>query len=100
VTTSYKIIFSPECEEQLSQLYRYIAASGSPETALSYTQAIVEDCESLAMFPKRGSPRDDIREGLRITHYRGRVIIAYAAFDTTVHILGIFYGGQDYESLI
>lgn len=93
-------MFSPESEDQLAQLYWYIASAGSPETALNYTQAIVEDCESLMMFPDRGTPRDDIRMGLRITHYRGRVVIAYSVFDTTVHILGIFYGGQDYESLI
>jgi hypothetical protein len=28
------------------------------------------------------------------------VIIAYTVIDAEVHILGIFYGGQDYESLI
>lgn len=100
MTTRYKIVFSPESEDQLAQLYWYIASAGSPETALSYTQAILEDCESLMTFPDRGTPRDDIRMGLRITHYRGRVVIAYSVFDTTVHILGIFYGGQDYESLI
>jgi hypothetical protein len=28
------------------------------------------------------------------------VVIAYAIIDDDVHILGIYYGGQDYESLI
>jgi plasmid stabilization system protein ParE len=100
VTSAYKVLFSPESEEQLAQLYRYIAAAGSPDTALSYTQAIVEDCESLAIFPERGAPRHDVRAGLRVTNYRGRVVIAYTVISDTVHILGIFYGGQDYESLI
>ena len=94
------VAFSPEAEEQLAELYRYITTAGSPDTALDYTQKIIEDCESLAVFPDRGTPRDDIRAGLRLSHYRGRVIIAYAVFGTTVNILGVFYGGQDYESLL
>jgi plasmid stabilization system protein ParE len=54
----------------------------------------------LTIFPERGVARDDVRPGLRTTHHRGRVIIAYTVIDADVHILGIFYGGQDYESLI
>ena len=100
MTEKYTVSFSPETEEPLAALYRYIADSGSPETALEYAQKIVEDCERLAVFPERGTPRNDIRPGLRISHYRGRVIIAYAVFASTVHILGIYYGGQDYETLM
>ncbi len=52
------------------------------------------------MFPMRGMMRDDIRPGLRITHYRGRAIIAFSVLDDTVSIIGIFYGGQDYEAAL
>ena len=43
--------------------------------------------------------RDDIRPGLRITNYRRRAVIAFEVDDTTrtVAILGVFYGGRDYE---
>jgi plasmid stabilization system protein ParE len=41
--------------------------------------------------------RDDIRPGLRITHYKKRTIIAFAVLDDTVAVLGIYYGGQNYE---
>ena len=44
--------------------------------------------------------RDDIRPGLRITNYRGRVAIAFDVSGEQVSILGIFYGGQDYESIL
>jgi plasmid stabilization system protein ParE len=46
--------------------------------------------------------RDDIRPGLRITHYRKRTVIAFAV-DThaqQVSILGVFHGGQDYETAL
>ena len=60
---------------------------------------MVATCEGLALFPLRGVPREDIRPGLRVTHHKGRTLIAYAVDEDTrtVSVLGIFYGGQDYE---
>jgi len=61
VTSS--VVFTPEAEEQLVDLYRYIAAAGSPEAAARYTDSIVTFCEELAAFPYQGRARDDIRPG-------------------------------------
>ena len=44
---SYTVIFTPQSEAQLSELYRYIAAASSPEVAARYTDSIVTYCESL-----------------------------------------------------
>ncbi len=40
--------------------------------------------------------------GLRTTHHKGRVVIAYAVDDgaSQVSILGVFYGGQDHGSAL
>jgi plasmid stabilization system protein ParE len=48
---SYAVVFSPEAEEQLVALYRYIAAAASPDVASRYTEAIVAYGESLHMLP-------------------------------------------------
>lgn len=63
---------------------------------------MVATCEGLALFPLRGVPREDIRPGLRVTHHKGRTLIAYAVDEDTrtVSVLGIFYGGQDYEAAL
>ena len=63
---------------------------------------MVGTCEGLALFPLRGVPREDIRPGLRVTHHKGRTLIAYAVDDDTrtVSVLGSFYGGQDYEAAL
>lgn len=90
--------FHPESEAQLTELYRYIAAASSPEVAARYTDSMVTYCESLESFPHRGIQRDDIRPGLRITSYRKRVVIAFEVDADQVAILGVFYGGQDYET--
>jgi len=98
----YTVVFAPEAEDQIAELYRYIANEASPAVALNYTDAVISCCEALNTFPHRGTPRDDIRPGLRVTNYRGRTLIAYAVDDASsvVSILGVFYGGRDIESLL
>ncbi len=44
--------------------------------------------------------RDDVRPGLRIANYKKRAVIAFDVDAEQVSILGIFYGGQDYESIL
>lgn len=96
----YTVVFTPEARDQLAALYRFIAAAASPETAERYTNAIVTYCEGLNTFPNRGTCRDDIRSGLRITHYKKRAVIAFAVDTELVSIIGVYYGGQDYESAL
>ncbi len=38
---SYNVVFTPEAEEQLAELYRYIADNASPEIAERYTGAVI-----------------------------------------------------------
>ena len=50
----YIVVFTPEAEEQLTELYGYIAVAASPDIAARYTDAIVTYCESLRTFPREG----------------------------------------------
>ena len=98
----YRVVFTPEAEEQLADLYSYIAFKAAPAIAEKYTDAIVTYCEGLDSFPHRGTRRDDVRPGLRITNYKRRAVIAFAvdATSMTVTIIGVFYGGRDYETAL
>ncbi len=96
----YRVVFAPEAQEQLTALYRYIAAAASPAIAERYTSAIVTYCEGLQTFPHRGTRRDDIRPGLQITNYKKRTVIAFDVNAETVSIIGVFYGGRDYETIL
>jgi plasmid stabilization system protein ParE len=98
--TRYKIVFTPEAETQLVDIFRYIASAASPEIAARFTNNIVTHCESLRTFPFRGTKRDDIRLGLRTVTYRKRVVIAFDIEANLVTIIGVFYAGQDYESAL
>lgn len=97
---SHAVVFTPEAEAQLVELYGYIAEKASPEIAARFTDGIVTCCESLSTIPNRGARRDDVRPGLRITNYKRRVAIAFDMDNDRVNIIGIFYGGQDYESVL
>ncbi len=80
----------------------FIAERGSPAVADRYTSAVVKACEGLALFPLRGLSREDIRPGLRVTHYKGRTVIACAVDVNarTVSIVGVLYGGQDLDAAL
>ena len=54
----YRIVFTPEAEDQLAELYRYIAKVASPAVAERYVNAIITYCESLDTFPLRGAQRN------------------------------------------
>jgi len=97
---TYTVVFTPEAEEQLAALYRYIEEKASPEIALRYTSAIVDHCEGFRELPRRAVRRDDIRLGLHITHYKGRAVIAFTVDAERVSIIGVFYGGRDYETIL
>lgn len=92
-----RVVFTPEAQEQLVELFNYIAAQASPTIALHFTDSVVQFCQGLQPFPNRGVARNDIREGLRITHYKKRTIIAFCVGNDCVTIVGIFHGGQNYS---
>jgi toxin ParE1/3/4 len=94
------VVFAPEALEQLEALYAYIAQAASPLVAQRYTDAIVTYCETLQTSALRGAHRDDIRPGLRITNYKGRTVIAFDVSSERVSVIGVFYGGQDYETAL
>ncbi|HET7475198.1 MAG TPA: type II toxin-antitoxin system RelE/ParE family toxin [Dermatophilaceae bacterium] len=91
-----------EAADQLEELHAFISRAAKSAIASDYLDAIVGYCEGLAVFPIRGTPREDIRPGLRTVAYTKRVVIAFAVDEHAkrITILGIFYGGQDYESAL
>lgn len=99
---SYSVRFAPEALAQLAAIEQYIGDAGSPLIALRYVDAIIDSCEGLVTFPERCRKRDDLLSGLRITNYRGSAIVAYLvdASSEVVTIVGVYYGGQDYESAL
>ncbi|MGP1666902.1 MAG: type II toxin-antitoxin system RelE/ParE family toxin [Rhodanobacter sp.] len=60
------------------RLNEYIAlASGLSATAANFVDGIVAYCESFETFPERGTQRDDLLPGLRVTNYRKSTTVAF-----------------------
>ena len=93
----YEIVFSPEAQEDLFNLYEQIAIVVSPTVALGYIERIEQFCSVLSTVPLGGTSREDIRPGLRTIGFERRATIAYSVKEGRVEILRIFYGGQNWE---
>lgn len=97
---TYKVDYSPEANAQIVAIYRYLSAQASPVIAHRFVLSIIERCEGFGGLPHQGTKRDEIRPGLRTLGFRRRVTIAFTVNAAAVTILGIFYGGQDYETAL
>ncbi|MFN7150614.1 MAG: type II toxin-antitoxin system RelE/ParE family toxin [Microthrixaceae bacterium] len=52
-----RVVFTPEAEDHLDDLYRYLADAATPDVAADYVDRIITYCEELAAFPHRGLAR-------------------------------------------
>ena len=93
----HKVSFRPGAENDLFELYHYIAAEAGLAVAGAYIERIETACLGLETFPLRGRPRDDIRPGLRILGFERRAVIVYRVVAREVVIVRVFHGGQDFE---
>lgn len=99
----YEVEFSPRSMAQLEAQRLYIETGPTQSAALANKFAVdlISHCkESLGGLPYQGQIRDDIRAGIRTTHYKGSTVIAFKVDDELqmVFIDGLFFGGQDYET--
>jgi toxin ParE1/3/4 len=97
---SHRIVLSPEARAHLDDLYDYIADAASPATALRFTDALIDQLEVLRDFPNLGTSRDDILPGLRTIGFRKCVTIAFVVEPAAVLVVGLYYGGRDFEALL
>lgn len=95
-----EVVFAPEAEDDLLQIYDFIADRASPERAYAYAERIRSYCLAFDAFPKRGLRRDELRRGLRIVGFERRVTIAFHVTPALVVIDRILYGGRDVEGLL
>ncbi len=97
---NFEVIFSSRARRQLLELYDYIETLSYPTRAKKYVDGLVESCNRLGILPRRGTRRNDILPGLRITHFRKRTVIAFVVLENRVEILGIFHGGRNYATIL
>ena len=98
-----RIRLRPEAEADLRLLYEGLIERGAPpSTARGFVNRIIGHLNGFELFPKRGSLRNEIRQGLRIVGFERRVSIAFLVDDDAneVVVFRILYGGQDYARML
>ena len=95
----YRIVFAPEARNDLRSLYLYIAERSGGLRAMTFVERIEAHCRAFVDFPERGTRRDDLAAGLRVTGFGRRVTIAFHIGTDIVTIDRILYGGRDLGAL-
>ncbi|MGF6969532.1 toxin ParE1/3/4 [Paraburkholderia sp. WC7.3g] len=97
----YVVNYAEEFDERLEIIADYMEFHGCSEASIArYITEVYDACEAFATYPNRGTPQDDVMPGLKTTHYKGDTILAFVVEEDAeaVWFLGVFYGGQDWQS--
>jgi toxin ParE1/3/4 len=97
---SLAVVFDRAAQDDLDDLFEWIADRSSVATAKRYTDRLRDYCLRFDAAPERGTRRDDLRPGVRIVGFERRVTVLFTVTDSNVVILRLFYGGQDFERLL
>lgn len=92
---AHEVVFSPEARADLIALYDYIADRSGARRALDYVERVEQWCLSFSIFPERGTRRDDLVPGLRVTGFERRVVVAFTVSRERVTVLRVLYGRRD-----
>lgn len=94
------VAYRPAALYDLEEIYRGIArASASHDVATGFVTRILARCLKIGDAPHAGRPRDDLYKGLRTVPFDKVAVIAYLVEPKCVRIVGVYYGGRDYEAL-
>jgi len=91
------VVLLPEAQADLLWIYDTVAHASGNLTAIRYIERIERFCLGLDYASERGTLRDDVRPGLRITGFERRLTVAFTVEGDQVVILRVFYGGANWE---
>jgi len=94
----HKVVFAPEAEDDLLQLYHFISEFAGDDRAMAYIEQVEKYCRGFENFPERGRKRDDLFPGLRVVGFKRRITIAFHISPDTVTFDRILYGGRDLDA--
>ncbi|MEE3154824.1 MAG: type II toxin-antitoxin system RelE/ParE family toxin [Pseudomonadota bacterium] len=97
---TYNVQLSALAIDDLIALHQWVNAEADLPTADSYLARIEDRIATLASFPHRGSPRDDLIEGLRTLTFERRVLIAYTVEEAVVTVQRIINASRDLTPLL
>ena len=88
------IVWSPEAEEDLFEIWSYLADRASPQIADAQLNAIENACAKLGHWPYSGRQRDALLPGLRSV-LASPYVVFYRVRDDAVDIVRVLHGRRD-----
>ncbi len=95
-----QVILTPEAMDDLVNIHNQISIVGGIVVADAYIHRLRAYVNGFDIASERGTPRPDLREGLRAIGFERRITITFAVFDEHVEILRFYRGGQNWEEKI
>ncbi|MEG3151941.1 type II toxin-antitoxin system RelE/ParE family toxin [Sphingomonas sp. ZT3P38] len=96
---SYQVRLGARAYEDLADIWMWIATEADLDTADAYGSRLRRHLAKLVDFPRRGSPRNDLRHGLRSLVFERHMTIFYEIEGQVVTILRIVHGARDQTAL-
>ena len=84
----------------LDAIFVRIALSAGATIATKYMENLDDFLLGFNLASERGTLQKDIRRGLRTVGCKGRMTVAFEVGTSTVTILRIFWGGQNWQEIM
>lgn len=97
--TMRSLRYRPAALADLAAIYDFIEPD-SPKRARHFVEDIRTRCRVLRDHPQLGVARPDLGPDIRILPLRNRSIVAYRIAEDAIYLVRVFYGGQDYETIL
>jgi len=91
-------VWSPEAEQDLFDIWRYLAVEASVRTAEKYLRDINRACQQMRTRPLLGCTRDDLMRGLRSVLVSPYVIF-YRVGESSIDIVRVLHGRRDLDAI-
>ena len=89
------VVFLPEATDQIEAIGDYLAEQASTDIARSFTSRLATRCQKIGGLPFGGTPRDELRPGLRSVPFEDAATIFYRVAEGEVLIAAILYRARD-----
>lgn len=96
----YEVTVDRTVYVKLAHQRGYIVQQAGESVADRYIARLVDYFRGLATFPERGHSRPDILPGLHIIGFGRSANIAIVVESAAVSVVGVYFGGEDYESAL
>lgn len=96
---SFRVRYSPAAVDDLDALGAWVDSESDFDTAAGYLERVRARIATLENFPHRGQVRDDLRPGVRMLSFEGRLLIFYSASAESVDVLRVVSTARDLSLL-